>query len=101
MSPLARVGLLSALFALPACGSAQPTGPTQRAAAATNGSLESRSGVACQQDSECEVCYRANTCGESIGAGDPAVSTPDCHVTPQPFCMPRRAHCDNGHCVAR
>jgi hypothetical protein len=73
----------------------------QRAAAAPTGSLEARSRIACAQDSQCEVCYRANTCGEAIGASDPAVSTPECHVTPQPFCMPRRGHCDEGHCVAR
>lgn len=88
--------------ALGACaGRQQVSTSNQAAAAAPTASLESSSSVACTTDGECGVCYRQGSCGEAIAASDPTVDTPVCHVTPAPFCMPRRGRCEDGHCVAR
>lgn len=102
MSSLRPHILVSALvLTASACGAHQPSGPVQRAAAAQTASLQSRSGIACHQESECAVCYRERSCGEPIAASDPEAAAPACHVSPAPFCMARRAYCDEGHCVTR
>lgn len=83
------------------CAARRPVGAAQQHAAAPTDSLSSSSRIACQRDDQCAVCYRADTCGEPLAAGDPSLATPLCHVPPRAFCLARRAHCDEGHCVAR
>jgi hypothetical protein len=99
MRVLALVFMVIASFS---CAS-RPHGLTanQAVAASPTASLQSSSNIACTSDSECGVCYRAQTCGEPIAANDPAIEAPECHVTPPAFCMPRRGRCEHGHCVAR
>lgn len=92
------VGFL--VLALAACGGAS-TAQTQPSIATQSGRLEHESGVACHADTDCAICYRRQTCGEAIGASDPRGPAEECHVSPAAFCMPRRAHCDEGRCVAR
>ncbi|MFO0558468.1 MAG: hypothetical protein U0269_10665 [Polyangiales bacterium] len=96
------LALVLAGSALISCASRQqPATANQAAAASPTASLQSSSTIACAADGECGVCYRAQSCGEPIAANDPAIETPECHVTPAPFCMPRRGRCEQGHCVAR
>ena len=95
----ATLPLLILVFAT-ACGSSRPAGVSPTVGASGT-DLASRSGVACHDETECAICYRRETCGEAIGASDPQAATEVCHVSPAAFCMPRRVHCDEGHCVAR
>ncbi len=83
------------------CATQQSANTTQRAGTQANASLESTSTIACANDADCAVCYRANSCGEPIAANDPTIDTPACHVTPAAFCMPRRGRCEERRCVAR
>jgi hypothetical protein len=92
---------LVALASLSCASRQQPSNANQTAASSASASLQASSSIACTADGECAVCYRAQSCGEPIGAADPALETPECHVTPAPFCMPRRGRCEQGHCVAR
>lgn len=87
------------LTALASCGGAQ-TSSAPAGVRPVSGELSSRSNVTCQSDSDCAVCYRANSCGEAIAANDPRLASADCHVTPSALCMPRRAHCEQGRCTA-
>jgi hypothetical protein len=98
MRILAFVLLAAASFS---CASRPQISNANQAAASPTASLQSTSSIACAADGECGVCYRAQSCGEPIAANDPAIETPECHVTPAPFCMPRRGRCEQGHCVAR
>ncbi len=95
-----RIAIALAAAAL-SCAARPNLSNNQSSAASTTATLQSTSTIACTTDGECGVCYRAQSCGEPIAANDPAVDTPECHVTPAPFCMPRRGRCEERRCVAR
>jgi hypothetical protein len=98
MRPVHFAPIFAVAFAL-SCGGSQP--PAQPGASASSAALRSTSAIACHVDGDCAVCHRASSCGEPIAANDPGGAGEACHVAPSAFCMPRRAHCDEGHCVAR
>ncbi len=95
----ALVVALSAV--LISCATQQAATGSQRPSTQGNAALESTSTIACANDADCAVCYRANSCGEPIAANDQTIDTPACHVTPAAFCMPRRGRCEERRCVAR
>src|SRR5690242_16989408 len=97
---MTRSIILLGLFVLSACGSSRPetVSPT---VGTSQSDLSHRSSIACHAETDCAICFRRETCGEAIAAYDPRGQAEECHVSPAAFCMPRRPHCDEGHCVAR